>query len=104
MIKMIGGFKFRTKVLPAAVAMTAVVTLAGAASLANDGGAISTAGTAKPESAIAGTAAETHIKVACALPGQIRKLGRSVTYLAPSRIVRIEHSACTIRGGRPLSG
>ena len=90
--------------LPAAVAVTAVLTLTGAATFAKDGDGVQGKDTAKPDAATSLAVTDAQGKIACALPGQIRKLGRSVTFLAPSRIVRIGHSACAIRGGRPLSG
>lgn len=104
MTKKISDFRFRTRILPAAVAMTAVLTLTGGAAFAKDGVDIQGNGTARPEAATSLTTTDGQTRIACALPGQIRKLGRSVTFLAPSRIVRIEHNACASRGGRPLSG
>ncbi|WP_169727500.1 caspase family protein [Granulosicoccus antarcticus] len=37
--------------------------------------------------------------VDCLLPGQLRRLGRSITYLTPRRPVKVPTSECEIRGG-----
>jgi len=38
--------------------------------------------------------------VNCLLPGQIRKLGRSATYLIPGQAVKTSITECKNRGGR----
>jgi hypothetical protein len=39
----------------------------------------------------------------CVVPGQIRQLGRELTYLSRSRVIRTSISDCAIRGGSPRS-
>ena len=41
--------------------------------------------------------------VDCLLPGQVRKLGRKLTFLAPRRPVRTSQTDCEIRGGEYVS-
>ncbi|MEJ2692109.1 MAG: caspase family protein [Candidatus Thiodiazotropha sp.] len=43
--------------------------------------------------------ADKFLIVDCLLPGQIRKLGTSMTYLSPRRPIRTSASDCEIRGG-----
>jgi hypothetical protein len=42
---------------------------------------------------------EDYVLVDCLLPGQIRRLGTSMTYLTPRRLVKATQSDCAIRGG-----
>jgi uncharacterized caspase-like protein len=42
---------------------------------------------------------DEHLIVDCKIPGQIRKLGRSATFLTPRRILRTSQRDCEIRGG-----
>ncbi len=42
---------------------------------------------------------DAHLIVECKLPGQIRKLGRNVTFLTPERLLRTSQRDCEIRGG-----
>jgi len=44
-------------------------------------------------------AAESYMVVDCLLPGQVRKLGRSTTFLTPRRPIRTSGVNCEIRGG-----
>lgn len=46
-----------------------------------------------------GQTAERFLVVDCLLPGQVRKLGRRLTFIAPRRAVRTSGSDCEIRGG-----
>ena len=39
----------------------------------------------------------------CVVPGQIRRLGRQLTYLNRSRVIRTSISDCETRGGSPRS-
>ena len=43
--------------------------------------------------------AEAYMVVDCLLPGQVRKLGRSTTFLTPRRPIRTSGVNCEIRGG-----
>jgi hypothetical protein len=47
----------------------------------------------------AGASAESYMVVDCLLPGQVRKLGRTTTFLTPRRPVRTSGVNCEIRGG-----
>jgi hypothetical protein len=47
--------------------------------------------------------ADRFLVVDCLLPAQIRKLGRSVTYLGPRRAVKTTAADCEIRGGEYVS-
>src|SRR3954470_13581418 len=64
-----------------------------------------TAGTgATPVRAADGTlSAEAYMVVDCLLPGQVRKLGRSTTFLTPRRPMRTSATNCEIRGGEYVS-
>ena len=44
-------------------------------------------------------AANDNTQVDCILPGQLRKLGRSMTYLTKESEVKLTPSECKIRGG-----
>ena len=46
-----------------------------------------------------GSVSEDKDGVACLLPGQVRKLGSGMTYLAPRRLVETSRGDCEIRGG-----
>jgi hypothetical protein len=46
-----------------------------------------------------GRNAEELLVIDCLLPGQVRKLGQSLTYLAPRRPVKTTAADCEIRGG-----
>ncbi|MFK7854417.1 MAG: caspase family protein [Granulosicoccus sp.] len=52
-----------------------------------------------PESGAPSRDADRLLIVDCLLPGQLRRLGRSITYLTPRRPVKIPTSECEIRGG-----
>jgi hypothetical protein len=43
--------------------------------------------------------ADRFLSVDCLLPGQVRKLGTGMTYLAPRRAIKTTGSDCAIRGG-----
>ena len=43
--------------------------------------------------------ADSLLIVDCLLPGQLRRLGRSITFLTPRRPVKVPTSECEIRGG-----
>lgn len=47
--------------------------------------------------------AESYMVVDCLLPGQVRKLGRSTTFLTPRRPMRTSAVNCEIRGGEYVS-
>lgn len=49
--------------------------------------------------ASAGTSINEYVLVDCLLPGQIRSLGTSMTYLTPRRSVKATQRDCAIRGG-----
>jgi hypothetical protein len=57
--------------------------------------------TGKPEKSAVGavTDADDLLVIDCLLPGQVRKLGTSLSYMAPRRPVRTTASDCEIRGG-----
>lgn len=52
-----------------------------------------------PSSAPLARDADRLLIVDCLLPGQLRKLGRSITFLTPRRPVKVPTSECEIRGG-----
>ncbi len=52
-----------------------------------------------PDSAPLSRDADRLMIVDCLLPGQLRRLGRSITFLTPRRPVKIPTSECEIRGG-----
>ena len=54
-----------------------------------------------PPLAVAQTSApaEAYMVVDCLLPGQVRKLGRSATFITPRRPIRTSGMNCEIRGG-----
>jgi hypothetical protein len=54
---------------------------------------------ALPLNADSGARVEDYVLVDCLLPGQIRRLGTSMTYLTPRRSVKATQSDCAIRGG-----
>jgi hypothetical protein len=63
---------------------------------------LAAAGWASPahvRAADAQPAAEAYMVVDCLLPGQVRKLGRSQTFLTPRRPMRTSAINCEIRGG-----
>jgi hypothetical protein len=45
------------------------------------------------------SSAEAYMVVDCLLPGQVRKLGRSATFITPRRPIRTSGMNCEIRGG-----
>lgn len=49
------------------------------------------------------TDADKFLIVDCLLPGQIRKLGKSMTYLSPRRAVKTTANECEIRGGEYIA-
>ena len=49
--------------------------------------------------AASGRSADALYMVDCLLPGQIRKLGRAMTYLTPRRPIKTSAQDCEIRGG-----
>lgn len=65
------------------------------------------ASTSEGDAGMAGLAAQTdgggqvedYVLVDCLLPGQIRRLGTSMTYLTPRRSVKATQRDCAIRGG-----
>lgn len=61
--------------------------------------------TSAPPPAAAETApsAEAYRVVDCLLPGQVRKLGRSATFITPRRPIRTSGVNCEIRGGEYVS-
>ena len=75
---------------------------AGAALL---GAALATVGCAtapvdpKLETEAAGRDPDRLLVVDCLLPGQLRRLGRSITFVTPRRPTRVNASECEIRGG-----
>ena len=52
-----------------------------------------------PDTAPLSRDADRLLIVDCLLPGQLRRLGRSITFLTPRRPVKIPTSECEIRGG-----
>jgi hypothetical protein len=48
--------------------------------------------------------ADRLLVVDCLLPGQVRQLGTSVTYLAPRRGIKTDAADCEIRGGEYVAG
>ncbi|MEW5686382.1 MAG: caspase family protein [Pseudomonadota bacterium] len=56
-------------------------------------------GAASPVAAQPVLAAESYQVVDCLLPGQVRKLGRSATFMTPRRPLRTSAASCEIRGG-----
>jgi septal ring factor EnvC (AmiA/AmiB activator) len=56
------------------------------------------------EAVIAPGSSDTYEVVDCLLPGQIRQLGKQVTYLTERRPVRTTKEDCAIRGGEYVSG
>jgi hypothetical protein len=52
-----------------------------------------------PLSAASGATVEDYVLVDCLLPGQIRQLGTSMTYLTARRSVKATQRDCAIRGG-----
>ena len=54
---------------------------------------------AVPLSAASGGTVEDYVLVDCLLPGQIRRLGTSMTYLTARRSVKATQRDCAIRGG-----
>jgi len=52
-----------------------------------------------PLSAASGATVEDYVLVDCLLPGQIRRLGTSMTYLTARRSVKATQRDCAIRGG-----
>ena len=50
-----------------------------------------------------GDPAQAYMVVDCLLPGQVRKLGRTTTFLTPRRPVRTSGVNCEIRGGEYVS-
>lgn len=67
--------------------------LAGALTCAPDPATASQADTAEVERA------DRFLVVDCLLPGQVRRLGRQVTYMTARRAIRTSASDCEIRGG-----
>ncbi len=55
--------------------------------------------TAAPDGAEVGGNPEKFLIVDCLLPGQVRKLGSSMTYVSPRRPVKTSATECEIRGG-----
>lgn len=53
----------------------------------------------QPQSEQRASRADDLLIVDCLLPGQVRKLGRRLTYLAPRRAVKTAATDCEIRGG-----
>jgi predicted nucleic acid-binding Zn-ribbon protein len=47
--------------------------------------------------------AEDFLVVDCLLPGQVRKIGRDLTYLAPRRAIKTSGRDCEIKGGEYVS-
>lgn len=56
-----------------------------------------------PRPVSAQKAGDEFLTVDCLLPGQVRKLGRKLTFLAPRRPVRTSQGDCEIRGGEYVS-
>ncbi|PZQ65608.1 MAG: hypothetical protein DI570_01115 [Phenylobacterium zucineum] len=56
-------------------------------------------GAAPPVAAQPLLSAEAYQVVDCLLPGQVRKLGRSATFMTPRRPLRTSAASCEIRGG-----
>jgi hypothetical protein len=52
---------------------------------------------------IAADSATEALPVDCLLPGQVRKIGRSMTYLTQRRPARVAAIECEIRGGEYVS-
>lgn len=73
-----------------ALAIAASITLVGCATTATPG---------VLESGFASRDADRLLIVDCLLPGQLRRLGRSITFLTPRRPVKVPTSECEIRGG-----
>jgi hypothetical protein len=59
----------------------------------------STTGQLEKSAITAAGSADDLLIIDCLLPGQVRKLGQSLSYLAPRRPVRTTASDCEIRGG-----
>ncbi|MEJ2402694.1 MAG: caspase family protein [Candidatus Thiodiazotropha sp.] len=55
--------------------------------------------TPSPDGATVGGNPEKFLIVDCLLPGQVRKLGSSMTYVSPRRPVKTSATECEIRGG-----
>ncbi len=58
-----------------------------------------TRSTPSPDGATVGGNPEKFLIVDCLLPGQVRKLGSSMTYVSPRRPVKTSATECEIRGG-----
>jgi hypothetical protein len=60
-----------------------------------------------PDSRVASAAesrqADRLLTVDCLLPGQVRQLGTSMTYLTPRRPVRTSAADCEVRGGEDVA-
>lgn len=74
----------------------AVVT---AASIFLVGCATTTLDPSAEQTDLASRNADQLLIVDCLLPGQVRRLGRSITFLTPRRPVKVPTSECEIRGG-----
>ena len=56
-----------------------------------------------PQPVSAQNSGDEFLTVDCLLPGQVRKLGRKLIFLAPRRTVRTSQTDCEIRGGKYVS-
>ena len=56
-----------------------------------------------PQPVSAQNSGDEFLTVDCLLPGQVRKLGRKLIFLAPRRPVRTSQTDCEIRGGEYVS-
>lgn len=83
-------------ILNSAVFLTMLLLL-GCAPVSNN--ANSNENVSNPNSSNISLLASNNDQVDCKLPGQLRKLGRSMTYLTQGSIVKIPQSECKIRGG-----
>ena len=85
---------------------TAIILFVGCLSVSCQNGTIPTGRTQQAGTSVTGISplsAEDVMIVDCLLPGQVRKLGRSMTYLSARRPVKTTQLDCEIRGGEYVS-
>ena len=98
-----GRHKMRLEHKPARIRVAVLFAIGALASACQSvpTAAVSAAGPA-PDANISATADATFI-VDCLLPGKIKKMGTSLTYLTPRRPVKASAQECELRGGEYVS-
>lgn len=88
--------KFSEKMRDAAVSLSIAATISIV-------GCATTVAPGTPQSDLASRNADDLLIVDCLLPGQLRRLGQSLTFLTPRRPVKVPTSECEIRGGEYIA-